>query len=280
VIEEKIAGRVYVRDASGRLLVELRKEPIYPVQLGLGPGRYHVTVDADGRAFQANVTLEPGKSTRLGQPQLAIAPTEPAAARGGGRAPLPPGVGPGGAPRQPAVAPPPPPTVAAAAPATPQRRLGIYGGVALRYARLDDRNGMFWGGEAGLLLWRRFVVGLSTTRASVGEAQDFRGIVNMRFDALALRYRFLFEGSRFDLTAGVLVGMGHLSRPPAGIDPGLTTGTTTVVLEQQVEAHVAPTRWLRLGVDLGFRIAPGADSGVAGDIQSITTGLHAQLSWF
>jgi hypothetical protein len=55
---------------------------MYPVQLGLGPGKYRVTVDADGRAFEANVTLEEGKATRLGQPQLTVAQLQPTQARG------------------------------------------------------------------------------------------------------------------------------------------------------------------------------------------------------
>ena len=67
VLSESLAGRVYVRDASGRLLVELRKEPIYPVELGLGPGIYRVLLDADGRPFETSVTLEKGKRTLLAQ---------------------------------------------------------------------------------------------------------------------------------------------------------------------------------------------------------------------
>ncbi|HXU00112.1 MAG TPA: caspase family protein [Polyangia bacterium] len=83
-IDEKIAGRLYVRDGAGRLLVELRKEPVYPVQLGLGAGKYHVTVDADGRAFETNVTLEDGKVTRLSLAELVQAPlaASPAVKRG------------------------------------------------------------------------------------------------------------------------------------------------------------------------------------------------------
>jgi hypothetical protein len=36
VLEEKVSGRVYVRDTAGRLLVELRKEPLYPSSWALG----------------------------------------------------------------------------------------------------------------------------------------------------------------------------------------------------------------------------------------------------
>jgi hypothetical protein len=65
VLDENVAGRVYVRDRNGRLLVELRKEPLYPVELGLGPGDYLVSLDADGRPFEAKVTLADGHRSRL-----------------------------------------------------------------------------------------------------------------------------------------------------------------------------------------------------------------------
>jgi hypothetical protein len=67
VLSESLAGRVYVRDAAGRLLVELRKEPVYPVELGLGPGTYRVLLDADGKPFETSVTLEKGKRAELAQ---------------------------------------------------------------------------------------------------------------------------------------------------------------------------------------------------------------------
>jgi hypothetical protein len=60
VLGDKLAGRLYVRDAAGRLLVELRKEPLYPVELGLLPGAYRVALDADGRPFEASVILTEG----------------------------------------------------------------------------------------------------------------------------------------------------------------------------------------------------------------------------
>jgi hypothetical protein len=82
LIDESVAGRLYVRDASGRLLVELRKEPLYPVELGLGPGSYRIFLDADGRPFEATVTLENGKTARLGRTQFRAATPLVASSRG------------------------------------------------------------------------------------------------------------------------------------------------------------------------------------------------------
>ncbi len=83
LIDENVAGRLYVRDSSGRLLVELRKEPLYPVELGLGPGQYRVFLDADGKPMEASVVLENGKTARLSRAQFSAAGTVVATVRGG-----------------------------------------------------------------------------------------------------------------------------------------------------------------------------------------------------
>jgi len=65
VLDEKVTGRVYVRDTNGRLLVELRKEPNTPVELGLPPGEYRVNIDDDGRPLSARIKLVEGRRFRL-----------------------------------------------------------------------------------------------------------------------------------------------------------------------------------------------------------------------
>jgi hypothetical protein len=65
VLDEKVTGRVYVRDPNGRLLVELRKEPNAAVELGLPPGEYRVNIDDDGRPLSARIKLVEGRRFRL-----------------------------------------------------------------------------------------------------------------------------------------------------------------------------------------------------------------------
>lgn len=57
VLARELAGRVYVRDQIGRLVVELRKEPTYPVELGLDAGHYRIVLDRDGSISEGSVTL-------------------------------------------------------------------------------------------------------------------------------------------------------------------------------------------------------------------------------
>jgi hypothetical protein len=75
VLGRELLGRIYVRDASGHLLVELHKEPSYPVELGLDPGTYGVVMDSDGRIFEAKADLADGGRVELGISQFsAVAP--------------------------------------------------------------------------------------------------------------------------------------------------------------------------------------------------------------
>jgi hypothetical protein len=82
VMPERMAGRIYVRDDAGRLVAELRKEPTYPVELGLEPGAYHVVLDRDGHAGEASVRLEEGGSVSLADEQFTAMPPIFAAVRG------------------------------------------------------------------------------------------------------------------------------------------------------------------------------------------------------
>ncbi|HJX65911.1 MAG TPA: caspase family protein [Polyangia bacterium] len=70
VLGRELYGRIYVRDTSGHLLVELRKEPSYPVELGLEPGTYHVVMDSDGRIFESKAELSDGGRIELGKAQF------------------------------------------------------------------------------------------------------------------------------------------------------------------------------------------------------------------
>ena len=75
VLARELAGRIYVRDEADRLVVELRKEPTYPVELGLEAGLYHVVLDRDGSISKGEVNL-PG-SGRVEVAAADLAPVAP-----------------------------------------------------------------------------------------------------------------------------------------------------------------------------------------------------------
>jgi len=74
VLARDLFGRIYVRDAKSHLLAELRKEPGYPVELGLEAGAYRVVLDADGRIFEAEVVLPENGRVEIDKSQMAEGP--------------------------------------------------------------------------------------------------------------------------------------------------------------------------------------------------------------
>ncbi|MFA6836688.1 MAG: caspase family protein, partial [Fibrobacteraceae bacterium] len=65
VLGEGVDGRVFVRDASGALVVELRKARGRSLEIGLAPGVYKVLVERPSMALASSVTLANGKRTKL-----------------------------------------------------------------------------------------------------------------------------------------------------------------------------------------------------------------------
>ncbi|MES1157813.1 MAG: caspase family protein [Haliangium ochraceum] len=66
VLPPEMSGRLFVRDAQGQLIAEVHKLPAQPIELGLPPGRYRVTLDDDRRLSEATVDLGAGRSNVLG----------------------------------------------------------------------------------------------------------------------------------------------------------------------------------------------------------------------
>lgn len=70
VLGKDIEGRLFLRDASGNLVAELRKPGGSAMELGLEPGVYHVTVEVSGGVFASEVSLSEGKRAELRRESL------------------------------------------------------------------------------------------------------------------------------------------------------------------------------------------------------------------
>lgn len=82
VLGPDLQGWISVRELDSRLVAELRKAPGHPVELGLEPGKYLVTMAGKDSAFEATVELREGQRAQVGQLQFHARPLELARARG------------------------------------------------------------------------------------------------------------------------------------------------------------------------------------------------------
>ncbi len=64
-IDDAVSGRIYIRDAGKKLVVELNKRDKGSLEIGLSPGEYTVLVDAEGALSQAVVSLAAGRRAVL-----------------------------------------------------------------------------------------------------------------------------------------------------------------------------------------------------------------------
>ncbi len=66
----EMSGRLYVRDAAGQLVAEVHKLAAQPIELGLPPGHYRVTLDDQRRLFETSVDLAAGRPTMVSPHEL------------------------------------------------------------------------------------------------------------------------------------------------------------------------------------------------------------------
>jgi hypothetical protein len=82
VLGPELQGFISVRETDARLVAELRKAPGHPVELGLEPGKYLITMAGKDAAFEATVELREGQRAQVNQLQFHPRPLELARARG------------------------------------------------------------------------------------------------------------------------------------------------------------------------------------------------------
>jgi hypothetical protein len=81
VIDEKVTGRLTIRDNQDRLIVEINKTARV-LELGLEPGMYNITLQQGGDLFRAEVTLIQGQRTLVSMKDFNRIGTDPARRRG------------------------------------------------------------------------------------------------------------------------------------------------------------------------------------------------------
>jgi hypothetical protein len=285
VLGDQLSGRVYIRDSSGRLLVELRKYPPHPIELGVGPGEYRVLLESNGRAQEAVVSLGDGQSRRLDGGHFTPIDLQSAVARGDIAAP-------GARADSPASQ----PLASVRPPASLTRTLigedslvgrttsvGGYAGLSPRYTRLGGQDAFMMNLEAAVLLNRRFAIGLMAGGGFSGRIDPQGNRLTLGYAALMARQHFFCDSSAFCLSVGASAGAGGVEvdqRDDGPMAPDQSRGDALFLFEPQVGGHLNLTRFMRLGVDVGYRLVAGADNYPTADLRGFTAGFHIQLGWF
>jgi hypothetical protein len=85
-IAEDVEGRLFIRNARGKLVVELGKEKGFPVDLGLPEGRYSITLNQGDGSYESSLTIRSGGRAILDLQQFTPAGKQRAVTRGAERA--------------------------------------------------------------------------------------------------------------------------------------------------------------------------------------------------
>jgi hypothetical protein len=271
VLEESLAGRVYVSDASGRLLIELQKRLLDPIQLGLAPGDYRVVLEREGHRSEASVSLRDGESTQLGATQLAAIEAQPVATRGGSD---------------------PSHSSSVAEEETfgealigktsligQTREVGGYAGLGFRYAQLGGTDGFIAALEAAVLLNRRYALGLAVGGGFSGTIAELGHPMTTGYAGVVARYHLTFD-SPFSVSLGALAGAGGATLDNDDRVDDDSRDDAFFLFEPQLGGHLELTRFARVGIDLGYRVVAGVDRYPASDLRGFTSGFLVQLGWF
>ena len=72
LLAEEISGRINVRNNAGFLVAELSKLPNKPIELGLEPGPYRVSLQKENNFYQARVTIPENSRTNLDMKEFSV----------------------------------------------------------------------------------------------------------------------------------------------------------------------------------------------------------------
>jgi hypothetical protein len=161
--------------------------------------------------------------------------------------------------------------------------VGGYGGLSVMYSRMAGEDGVLVGGEGAVLIDHR----LSLGGGGYGWARDSRGPADVDgvprdlevgYGGFMIRYSLITGGLVYG-SVGALVGGGavalHRDSGNDAMDDRHDAATDAFfVFEPQVSVQVNLLRWMRVGLQGGYRITSGIDQfGYSeADINGLTLG--------
>ncbi|MCL2269822.1 MAG: caspase family protein [Treponema sp.] len=87
VFDEKLTGRLSIRNNADHLIAEITKTAARPLELGLEPGQYQITLQQGGDLLRAEFFLAEGRRTLVTRDNFTFTTANPARSRGGDEVP-------------------------------------------------------------------------------------------------------------------------------------------------------------------------------------------------
>ena len=162
---------------------------------------------------------------------------------------------------------------------------GGFGGLNVRYTRVLGADSVWVGGEGALLLNHAFSVGAG----GGGIANEINPTTQTRLEfaygGLILRYHF-FSNELVNFAVGGLIGAGSIGVHDRNADPDEIdweeVGETVFVVEPELGLYLNVTRWMRVGVNGGYRFVSGVEKNDLSetDVRGAAGGGSIQFGWF
>lgn len=158
--------------------------------------------------------------------------------------------------------------------------VGGFGAPVLGVAQLGDGAAMLTGGEAGLVLNKRWHVGVSlfgSLRLPGVEARAGSQFVSFWQGGALVRHEF-GDGWRVHPRLGVVLGAAYVQLTAA---QGLAGASLHFAAEPRVGVGIEVARFLHIGADVGYRFIAPVVPGLRFDQTSGVSGvITAAFGWF
>jgi hypothetical protein len=229
-------------------------------------------------------TMEPGVAPSAEPAPVGSTPPPAVVPAASATTGAPPGAAPAPAPRDEYTGPP-----LLLTPANKKPKISGYGGLTVAYSHMLHRDGVLIGGEGGMLIEHRLTVGgagygFSRTPSGPPAPDGTPRQFVAGYGGFMLRYA-VYSDIPLYASFGVLIGGGAVTLAPEHHDDNHQDYVQVhgyFVFQPDASLHVNMTRWLRLTMTAGYRLATSVDEFhyQSDDIGGVIVGGKIEMGWF
>ena len=167
-------------------------------------------------------------------------------------------------------------------------KIGGYGALAAHYAHVNGNDGVLGGIEGALLLDHRLAIGFAAygwgDQQRLAASQDInRRYMHFAYGGFLVRYHVYIPNSPVYFSAAALVGGGTIGLTDTwkgDLNRENTDGF--FMFEPQLGVHVNFTRWMRMGIDAGYRVTSGIGKFgfTESNFNGVSLGGNIGFGWF